>query len=189
MINRRFPSADEPLNYEHVLYNHLECMSFFVAQGIADLKQMIVIYEQLVTPMMDNREREVLAVFKLVMQDIRSLVMEYYDEVKQKIQESSEKPEQDLDRLRQERDEVLEELEDIYYKFLLKLLVSFTKYVIERGQDEYKAYELWRDLKIELRSVLPFSEEIVDELVKMYDSNSRCDSSTGSEREESMAVE
>ncbi len=166
MMNRRFPSADVQLNYQHVLFNHLECMSFFVAQGSADLKQMIEIYEQLAIPMSHEKERKLLAKFKLVMNYLHDLIISYYDEERNKISNSSEKPEEELSRIQEEEENTLENLNDVYYKFLLRFLVVITKRREDQTVSHYKEKEFWRDLKIELEPILPFDVDVVDSLIQ-----------------------
>ena len=185
-MNKRYPSADQPLNYEHVLFNHLECMSFFVAQGTADLKQMIEIFEQLVIPKTNDNERELFALFKLIIQDIKDLIHDYYDYKKAEISRKSDKPEKDIEEIENELEEVFKDLEDVYYKLLLRFLVVLSQRHQERGIVRYKPDELFRDLKIELRSILPFSEDIVDGVIMRYVAS---EDSTGDQRETTVETE
>ena len=166
-MQRKFPSADQPLNYEHVLFNHLECTSFFVAQGTADLKQMIEIYEQYVIPRTNRFERSLLRRFKLAMKELKELVNEYYDKMIKKAK-NSDRPEMNIQEIEEDKDSVLEDLEGIYYKILLRLLVVLTKRRIEEGEQGYTEKEFWDDLLVELIGVVPFSSDVVKEVVNYY---------------------
>ncbi len=166
-MQRKFPSADQPLNYEHVLFNHLECTSFFVAQGTADLKQMIEIYEQYVIPRTNRFERSLLRRFKLAMKELKELVNEYYDKMIEKAK-NSDRPEVNIQEIEEDKDSVLEDLESVYYKLLLRLLVVLTKRRVEGKEESYIEKEFWDDLFVELIGVVPFSSDVVKEVINYY---------------------
>lgn len=186
-MHKRFPSADVQLNYQHVLFNHLECMSFFVAQGTADLKQMVEIYEQLVIPMSNEKERALLAKFKLVMNYLHDLTISYYDAKRNDV--NSEKPEEELCKIQEEEQDTLDKLDDIYYKFLLRFLVVMTKRREDHTTRTYKEFEFWRDLKIELEPVLPFDVEVVDRLIQEADSVVGSEHTDGDSEKETLEAQ
>lgn len=151
----KFPSAETPLNYEHVLYTHLEAISFFMAQqrgSFEEIQPLIDVYEQYVIPVTSRNERTTLRKFKLVFTEIWNAVNEEYD-IKLKQAKNADKPEELTLLVEEERNDTLLELKNVYFRLLLRYLTTLTKRRTDTLQAVYLENELWIDLQIELAQI------------------------------------
>jgi len=142
-------------------------MSFFVAQGTADLKQMIEMFEQLAYTRIDHESRKILRFIKRVFRELQNFIEGYYDIKKNKIQDDADKPEEELGELEEEKEEVLDDLEGAYYKLLWRFLICNSP---DLQKHDYSFEEVKEDLKDEVVPILPFdsetSEGILEDIIE-----------------------
>jgi len=136
------------LDFEFILYNHLKVLSDYLAQGKADLESMILVYEQYAMSQLTKKERDILRKFKKGISDMKERVLDHYSELLNYEKDLAKKAE-----IIDERDSIINEIERIELKFLLRWLVSCTRKKFKASKHEpYSAKEFFEDVLIEIKN-------------------------------------